>query len=275
MRALALALAMATALPAAAQDAATLADLRQELSVLFVELQRLKRELSTTGAPGTAIGGQTTLERVDAIEAELTRLTSRTEEMQNRIDQVVTDGTNRVGDLEFRICELEPGCNIGEIGETLPLGGEAPAGGGIVSAPQTPQTPQTGQVELAVGEQDQFDRARAAYDAAEYERAVEQFRGFTDTYSGGPLSSEAHYLRGQSLQRLGRPADAARAYLDSFSGNPDGSRAPDALLQLGLALDEIGQHREACVTLSEVTARYPQSQASIEAQAALAGLSCS
>ena len=38
------------ATPVAAQDrAATLADIRQELTVLWVEVQRLKRELSTTG----------------------------------------------------------------------------------------------------------------------------------------------------------------------------------------------------------------------------------
>ena len=36
--------------PAMAQDAETLADVRQELTVLFVEVQKLKRELSTTGA---------------------------------------------------------------------------------------------------------------------------------------------------------------------------------------------------------------------------------
>ncbi len=36
---------------AAAQQDQTLADIRQELSVLFVDVQRLKRELSTTGWP--------------------------------------------------------------------------------------------------------------------------------------------------------------------------------------------------------------------------------
>ncbi|MCQ8811847.1 hypothetical protein NQU36_28345, partial [Escherichia coli] len=71
--------------------------------------------------------GATTLERVDAIEAELTRLTARTEELQGRVERVVADGTNRLGDLEFRVCELEPGCDIGEIGDTLPIGGEAGA----------------------------------------------------------------------------------------------------------------------------------------------------
>jgi len=33
----------------------------------------------------------------------LTRLNSKAEELENRINRVVTDGTNRIGDLEFRL----------------------------------------------------------------------------------------------------------------------------------------------------------------------------
>ena len=40
--------------PAAAQSRQeTLADIRQQLTVLYVAVQQLKRELSTTGAPAT------------------------------------------------------------------------------------------------------------------------------------------------------------------------------------------------------------------------------
>ena len=63
---------------ATAQQTDTLADIRQELSVLYVEIQRLKRELSTTGAPSVDVGGNSVLERVSAIEAELPRLTQQT-----------------------------------------------------------------------------------------------------------------------------------------------------------------------------------------------------
>ena len=94
-------LSLAMPLPLAAQDP-TLADIRQELSVLFVEVQKLKRELSTTGGVSTNIGGDT-LQRVDLIEAELQRLTAKTENLEFRIGRVVSDGTNRIGDLEFRL----------------------------------------------------------------------------------------------------------------------------------------------------------------------------
>ena len=114
LRYLTVTLALALAGPLPAQQTETLADIRQDLSALYFEMQRLRTELSTTGGTGLTIGGNT-LDRVNAIEAELQRLTSKTEEIEFRIGRVVEDGTNRIGDLEFRLCELEPGCDISSL----------------------------------------------------------------------------------------------------------------------------------------------------------------
>src|SRR6056297_778638 len=123
IRVLGTVLCLALALPAAAQDRdQTLADVRQELSVLWVEMQKLKRELVTTGGPQVNVQGTSALDRINSIESELTRLISRTEELQNRVDRIVTDGTNRIGDLEFRLVELEGG-DVSKLGETTTLGG--------------------------------------------------------------------------------------------------------------------------------------------------------
>ncbi|MDF1729437.1 MAG: hypothetical protein P1U53_16975, partial [Sulfitobacter sp.] len=117
--------------PAFAQDQQTLADIRQELTVLHVDIQRLKRELSTTGGVNSSVAASSSvLDRVGAIEAGLQRLTAQTEQLEYRINRIVADGTNRIGDLEFRLVELEGG-DIGALGETSTLGGEeALAAGG-------------------------------------------------------------------------------------------------------------------------------------------------
>lgn len=253
--------------PAFAQDRdETLADIRQELSILWIEMQRLKRELVTTSGASVNLLGTSALDRLAGIEAELTRIISKTEELENRINTIVADGTNRIGDLEFRLVELEGG-DISKLGETPTLGGEAlppvmqPGTGG-------------GNVQLAVGEQADFDRARASFDAGDYAAAATQFRTFTDSYPGSPLGGEAHFWRGEALSALGDPNGAARAYLDSFSGDPGGVMAPDALLQLGLALDALGQRQESCVMLGEVAVRFPSSAAALEAQDARSSLGC-
>ena len=271
------------AAPAMAQDAETLADIRQELATVYVSMQELKRELSTTqGASGGAVAGSV-LDRVNAIEAQLQALTSRTEEMQNQIDRVVTDGTNRIGDLEFRVCEIEPGCDFGDIGETLPLGGTAPAtsGGGGQQAVITPDNgnggttaPSTGPA-MAVAEQADFDRAKAALDSGSFQSAVDLFASFTQSYPGGPLTSAAHFWRGEALYELSKVPEAARAYLESYSSDPQGPMAADALFKLGTSLADLGQNVEACTTLGEVQVRFPDSDVAFDAGAARRSIGCS
>ena len=255
-------LGLALAMPAHAQQASdqTLADIRRELTVLYVELQRLQRELSTTGAPSTSVTGQTTLARLDAIEAELQRLTAKTERLEFRVGSVVRDGTSRIGDLEFRLCELEPACDIASLGETPLLGGVPAADAAPAPAPSAP-APTAPVTELAIGEQADFDRARALLDAQDYQAAAQQFATFAETYPGGPLSPEAHLRRGEALDGLGQPTQAARAYLEAFSADQTGPFAPEALYRLGEKLGALGQTQEACVTLGEVVARFPQAPA--------------
>lgn len=259
----------------------TLADIRQELSVLYVELQKLKRELSTTGGAGQMTVGGSVLDRVGAIEAELQRLTAKTEQLEFRIDQVVTDGTNRVGDLEFRLCELEPSCDISSLETGDTLGGVAPATGGTATAPAEPDLPGTdvgiegtGGVELAVGEQADFDAAMEAFDAGDHLAAAEQFELFQTNYPGSPLAGRAGLKQGEALEAAGEVTRAARAYLDTFSEAPQGPQAAEALYLLGRTLGRLGQTNEACVTLSEVATRFPQADVVTEARGEMQNLGC-
>ena len=258
--------------PAVAQDRAqTLADIRGELTALMAEFNALKAELVTSGAAQNGAAGGDALQRMDAIEAELARLTSKTEAIEIRLNRVVTDGTNRVGDLEFRVCELTEGCDPATLGTTAPLGGADPT----TPPPADPTLPATGGVEMAVGEQEDFDRAKGVLDTGDFRGAETLFATYAQTYPGGALTPEAHFQRGEALGKLAETSNAARAYLDAFNASPDGARAGDALLKLGEALGALGQTPEACVTLTEVGVRFPGSAPAGEALTAMQGLGCS
>lgn len=253
----------------AAQDDQTLADIRQEMTVLFVEIQKLRRELSTTGAPAVDTSGSSVLDRMNVIESEMQRLTSKTEELEFRINRIVEDGTNRIGDLEFRLVELEGG-DIAALGETSTLGGETtPAPG----AGTTPVTPEAG-IQLAVGEEEDFKKAQAALNEGEFQRASELFTAFSQTYPGGPLAAGADLGRGQALEGLGNTREAARAYLSSFSVNPTGPVAAQSLFRLGRSLGGLGQKQEACITLGEVGLRFPADPAAEQARSEMQTLGC-
>lgn len=262
-----------------AQDRAqTLADIRAELGALAAEFNALKAELVSSGAAATGAAGGDALQRMDTIEAELARLTARTEEVELKLNRVVSDGTNRIGDIEYRLCEVTEGCDPATLGTTSVLG-EA---GGAAAAPVatdpdagtgTP-APATGGTELAVAEQEDFDRAKEVLGSGDFPRAAELFATYAQSYPGGPLVPEAHYLRGEALTKQGDMGNAARAYLDAFSAAPEGPLAPDALLKLGEGLGALGQVQEACVTLAEVGKRFPTSLAATQSTVAMQGFGC-
>ncbi|WP_172328070.1 tetratricopeptide repeat protein [Mangrovicoccus sp. HB161399] len=256
-----------------AQDrAATLADIRLQLRALNTEIQGLKRELEPSGAanaPATVSGGA--LERLDGLEAELRQLTARTEELEYRIDRVVDDGTTRVGDLNFRLTELEGG-DLGQIQPPAPLGGQS---GLAVTAP-----PASGQAaakpELATGESADFQAAQAKLSSGDAAGALDGFDRFLSDYPRSPLAAAAQLARGKALTSLGRHADAGRAYLEAFTQTEttDESIASAGLLGLGQSLAQLDQTREACLTLGQVEARFPGTPAAGEAQTALARQTC-
>lgn len=267
-RALTVAVVLAgLAMPALAQDE-TLADIRQQLTVVNVELQRLKRELSTSGGAQVPASGGSVLERVNTIESELTRLTAKTEELEFRIGQVIANGELQIGDLNFRLCEVEPGCDIGSLPE-LRLGSDAQA---PIVTPQV--APNSGGTQLASNEQADFERASEALAQGDFRSAADQFATFNATYPGGPLAIAADIARGDALDQMGDTREAARAYLEAFRLDQDGPLAPDALFRLGRALAALGQGNEACVTLGEVNARFPGGEAALSARAEMQRIGC-
>ncbi|MBP7242804.1 tol-pal system protein YbgF [Amaricoccus sp.] len=260
----ALGLVLAAVGPAAAQQAPalsagqTLGDVRADLDVLNRQIAELRRALVAAGTgKGLPTASATALTRLDQLEAELRRLTNRVDVLTNDVNRIVADATNRAGDIEFRLTELEGG-------DVSALGAPEPLGGGVTPpapAPTPPAAAPTGTGELAVSEQADFDAAVAAAEAGDNARAATLFEAFVAAYPGGPLAAEAQFRRGEALAANGDQRGAARAFLDAFSGAPEGPVAPKALLRLAGALGALGQTNEACLTLGEVTARYPGSEA--------------
>ncbi|MDX5350911.1 MAG: tol-pal system protein YbgF [Paracoccaceae bacterium] len=276
---LALILSLLPVLGHAQDRAQTLADIRGELAALAAEFNALKAELVSTGAATSGAAGGDALTRMDTIEATLARLTARTEEVELKLNRVVSDGTNRIGDIEYRLCEVTEGCDPTSLGATPTLGGEvASAAPAPTTAPAVGTAPATGTAtggaELAVSEQMDFDRAKEVLGSGDFRTAADLFATFTESYPGGPLSQEAHFLRGEALGKLGDTSGSARAYLDAFSAAPEGTFAADALLRLGEGLGTLGQVPEACVTLAEVGVRYPGSMAATQATVAMQGFGC-
>lgn len=261
-----------------ARDAATLADIRQDLTVLNVEVQRLRTELSTTSGPSVPTGGalgDTLLDRVAVIESELQRLTSKAEELEFRIERIVEDGTNRIGDLEFRLLELEGG-DLGGLGQTPTLGGEVGAGldGGAVPPSGATLPDATGGGDVAVAERADVEAAEALLAGGDAPAAAAAFEDFLLSYPGSPFEARARLGRGDALAAMGDAREAGRAYLAAYNTAPDGATAPVALLRLVRQLDTLGERDAACRILGQLSAAFPGSDEALEANALSGTIGC-
>ncbi|MCC6009150.1 MAG: tetratricopeptide repeat protein [Rhodobacteraceae bacterium] len=252
----------------------TLADLRAETEALGAEIARLRAELVRgDGAAERPVEGDT-LERIDRIEAALARLTAQTEELEFRIRRVVSDATNRLGDIEFRLVELEGG-DVSELGRTPPLGGlDLSLPDGIAAAPSPEPAPGDDGPLMAADERRAFAAAAAFLQDDRPDDAAAALAEFIDAYPGGPMTAEAQLLLGVAHSARGAYGDAARAYLDLFTADPQGPRAPAALLALGEALSDLGETSEACVMFDELSIRFPDTEEAARGRAFFARLNC-
>ena len=249
--------------------------MRRELTALRVELQQLRAEL----APSDAAGGESAiadatgpLERLDGLERQVRELTAQTEELAFRIDRIVRDGTTRLGDLEFRIVELEGG-DLGQVGQTAPLGGET-------LQPPTPSVPTTdpadAPVQFAMAETADFEAALKQLDAGENAEALASADSFLVAYPGSPLTAEVQMMRGAALRGLDRLSDAGRAYLEAYTlaETSDPALSADGLVSLGEVLRDLNQTTEACLTLGQAVSTFPDTAAAARAKTVRADMSC-
>ncbi|MDE2791387.1 MAG: tetratricopeptide repeat protein [Paracoccaceae bacterium] len=266
----------------------TLADIRQELEFLVSEIQSMRTQLSTTGeAPEhQSETAAPMMIRLDAIEEEIRTLTGAVESLMFQVESVVADGTRRIGDLEYRLVELEGG-DVSQLGQTTTLGSTSPAaaaGTGTASglgdeSVANSEGAETGTVAMTddsatvasttvvdsdpadattgiPGETD-FERGLNAFAARDHEAAIRYLDSFTTSNPDDPRFSEARYWQGESHMALGDWVPAAQAFLSSFNRSQDGPVAPLVVLGLGASLGRLGQDGDACRILSQVSVRYP------------------
>lgn len=256
-------------------DPDTLADMQVALRAISSDLQALRAELLASGSEGfAAAGGDSVIDRMNAMESRIADLTAQTERLSNSIRRVVAESGNRIGDLEFRLCEIDPNCDLGALmSEQLGAGTGAAAVAPGVEGPASaalpsdisavvlpPPAEQPADVAPPTEEEDrEFAEARIAVEQGRWQDAVAQLEHLVSAHAGGPLTAESLYLLGRAQHAGSAPEAAAQSWLMAFSAAPDGARAPASLLALAQVLTEMGTAEDACPYLEELGRRFPNS----------------
>ncbi len=237
----------------------------------FLEMQKtLKAMEGEIAQMRNVLAGGALTNRLNAMEDELQRITSQLEQVQFEQRRQADSAKLKFEDLEYRIIELEGGdpSILFQNDEPQQEGSLAPsvAPGSGSSTPSSGGTlgTLTSTATVSGAEKAQFDTAVSAINGG---RAVEGrgiMEGFLSSYPGSALAGDAHYWLGESYFATGEYQAAASRYLDGATLYPNGPRAPESLLKLGMTLNLLGRTDVACQTLREVAARYPNAPATAQ-----------
>lgn len=193
--------------------------------------------------------------RVDAIEAQLARLTGQVEEggyrmrqLEEQISQLRADTQARLGRIE-QPAPAEPAA--------VPATNTMPVMEPIVERPRTATTPATA-----------TDPAEAAYNAGfrlweqrNYAAAQTALTQVAERYPRSRWASWARNLAGRAYLDDNKPATAARIFLSNYQEDSRGERAADSLFYLGEALVRLDRRSEACPVYDELEQTYPNMRA--------------
>jgi TolA-binding protein len=221
-------------------------------------------EIRAGGAPAQAAGVPASsavadlTARIDALEAQLARLTGQNEESANRVRQLEEALTRFRSDADARLAQMEAS--------------RAPAAAAaepkLANAEPTPQpqpaneTPAT--AEASVSTPAVADEGESAYitgfrawEGGRYAEAAPVLEGMAKKFPKHRRASYAQNLAGRAYLDDNKPATAAKLFLANYQTNPKGDRAADSLYFLGQALAKLDKNAEACKVYDELDEVYP------------------
>lgn len=167
------------------------------------------------------------------------------------------------------------------------LSGSDPIGGLIGSAPMNlgapgvdsrsvtdPNTapvpgvdPRYSSVQPTANPRDEYESAYGYVLNGEYELAETSFKTFIANHPTDKRVGSAQFWLGETYYVRSRNKEAADAFLKSYTQFPDGPKAPDSLLKLGLSLAALGEKKAACTTYDELVVKYPKASKALRDRA--------
>ena len=265
------------AAPAAAQDDARLRRLEAEIRALqravfpggdgryfTPEVDTSQPQTPPPIQPAAPSGGAVTdiLVRLDALEAQLARLTARSEEnayalgqLQERVEAVESAAEAAAAPPQPSGVITPPDASAA----VTPAPTPAPAATATpapspqrVAAVQAIAKPDTGDA----GE-DEYTYGFRLWEAGFYPEAQQQLALYVERYPNHSRISFGRNLLGRAYLDNGQPREAATHFFENYQADRQAARAPDSLLFLSEAMIAIDDTNRACIALAEFGDTYP------------------
>lgn len=113
-----------------------------------------------------------------------------------------------------------------------------------------------------------YEAARARLLDGDFVGAQDGFERFVADNPDHGLTSQAYYWLGETFYVRSDFTQAADAYIASLRQQPEGEKAPDALVRLAASLHGMGRTEDACATLARFGRQFPNAAPASQARAA-------
>ena len=202
------------------------------------------------------------------------RVTGRFEEFDNMMRRLEERIERLVADVDFRLSTIEqqggtpatavapavdtPAAaaptdqSVASIAPGLEEGyqpSEAPRSLGTVPAEEAAVDDA---LSLTGSPEEQYRAAFSLLEEARYEEAHDAFSQFIDRNPTNDLAQNAAYWRAESLYARKMYPEAAKSYALNLRQYPEGRKAPDNMVKLGMALLKLGRSEEACRAFAQL-----------------------
>jgi TolA-binding protein len=259
---IALLLAASAAVPAVAQSDRT----AQRVEKLEQEIRALQRRVFQGGTtvqpeigpavrpsalPGDAATSPVAdlAARLDAMERQLASITGQAEQNGNRLREIEDSMARFQAAYNRDQAERAAAVAAPQPRPATPLPTEIAANDAVAS----PATPSRSASDPA---EDAYNAGFRLWEQKRYTEAQAALEAMAKRYPSHRLASWSHNLAGRAYLDEGKPATAAKIFLDNYQGNPRGERAADSLYFLGQSLAQLDKRVEACKVYDELQVVY-------------------
>ena len=278
--------------PGSAQDIQT-RELLRRLERMESTMQDVQREVFRAGGRGgtstrtqreasSASGGGGGSEvRISEIEQVMSGLTAEIELVVHRLDVMEERLDKLVADIDFRLSQIERNLSVLVEREGVvvpPATAAAPqAPAAVETEPAGTRTAATSGVESEAAPRagvlpegsakERYAFAMGLLTRLDYVSAEIAFSEFLKLHSDHELAGNAQYWLGETYYVRQNYAEAATAFIEGYQKFPEGTKAPDNLLKLGMSLAALDQKTDACATFAELLSRFTDAPNNISRRA--------
>ena len=216
------------------------------------EIRPAQPAATPLGAPAASPVADLTA-RLDALEAQLATLTGQVEQsgfrvrqMEEAMSRFQADTTARLAQIESAGAAAQPAAQL----QAEPVAQEPRQSAQAAPPAAKPASASTDPAE------DGYNEGFRLWEQKRYAEAQARLEAIAKQYPKHARASWARNLAGRAYLDEGKPATAAKVFLNNYQTNPKGERAPDSLLYLGEALTKLGKNAEACQVYGELQEVY-------------------